>query len=88
MQTKGVLKKSGWQKVGKYWYYLKDYKVVTNKSIKRGKVNGRLDSQGRFTTGWVVISDYNDKVKYIDPGQRIQVSEKYKQMDWWKTVLL
>nr|WP_279223464.1 L,D-transpeptidase [Ruminococcus sp. AF46-10NS] len=65
---KGVLKKSGWQKVGKYWYYLKDYKVVTNKSIKRGKVNGRLDNQGRFTTGWVVISDYNNKVKYINPS--------------------
>ena len=48
--SKGVLKKSGWQKVGKYWYYLKDYKVVINKSIKRGNVNGRLDNQCRFTT--------------------------------------
>ena len=66
--SKGVLKKSGWQKVGKYWYYLKDYKVVTNKSIKRGKVNGRLDSQGRFSTGWVIVSDYNNKVIYSDPS--------------------
>lgn len=66
--SKGVLKKNGWQKVGKYWYYLKDYKVLTNQAIKRGKVNGRLDNQGRFTTGWVVISDYNNKVKYIDPS--------------------
>ena len=66
--SKGVLKKSGWQKVGKYWYYLKDYKVLTNQAIKRGKVNGRLDNQGRFTTGWVVISDYNNKVKYINPS--------------------
>ena len=44
----GVLKKSGWQKVGKYWYYLQNYTVVTNKSMKRGSVNGYLDSQGRF----------------------------------------
>ena len=66
--SKGVLKKNGWQKVGKYWYYLKDYKVLTNQAIKRGKVNGRLDNQGRFTTGWVVISDYNNKVKYINPS--------------------
>ena len=63
----GVLKKSGWQKVGKYWYYLQNYTVVTNKSMKRGSVNGYLDSQGRFSTGWVIISDYYDQVKYIDP---------------------
>ncbi len=25
----GVLKKSGWQKVGKYWFYLQNYTVVT-----------------------------------------------------------
>ena len=53
----GVLKKSGWQKVGKYWYYLQNYTVVTNKSMKRGSVNGYLDSQGRFSTGWVIVSD-------------------------------
>ena len=63
----GILRKNGWQKVGKYWYYLSNYKVVTNKSIKHGKVSGRLDSQGRFSTGWVVVSDYNNKVRYIDP---------------------
>lgn len=63
----GVLKKSGWQKVGKYWYYLQNYTVVTNKSMKRGSVNGYLDSQGRFSTGWVIVSDYYDQVKYIDP---------------------
>ena len=63
----GVLKKSGWQKVGKYWYYLQNYTVVTNKSMKHGSVNGYLDSQGRFSTGWVIISDYYDQVKYIDP---------------------
>lgn len=66
--SNGVLKKSGWQKVGKYWYYLKNYKVVTNQSIKRGSVSGKLDSQGRFSTGWVIVSDYNNKVKYIDPS--------------------
>lgn len=64
----GVLKKSGWQKVGKYWYYLQNYTVVTNKSMKRGSVNGYLDSQGRFSTGWVIVSDYYDQVKYIDPN--------------------
>lgn len=63
----GVLKKSGWQKVGKYWYYLQNYTVVTNKSMKRGSVNGYLDSQGRFSTGWVIVSDYYDQVRYIDP---------------------
>ena len=63
----GVLKKSGWQKVGKYWYYLQNYTVVTNKSMKRGSVNGYLESQGRFSTGWVIVSDYYDQVKYIDP---------------------
>ena len=30
-------KKSGWKKVGKYWYYLQNYTVVTNKNIKRGR---------------------------------------------------
>lgn len=63
----GVLKKSGWQKSGKYWYYFSNYTAVTNKSMKRGSVNGYLDSQGRFSTGWVIFSDYYDQVKYIDP---------------------
>ena len=65
--SNGVLKKSGWKKVGKYWYYLQNYTVVTNKNIKRGSVNGYLDSQGRFSTGWVIYSDYYDQVRYIDP---------------------
>ncbi len=35
--------------------------------MKRGSVNGDLDSQGRFSTRWVIVSDYYDQVKYIDP---------------------
>ena len=63
----GSLKKSGWVKIDGNWYCFEDYKAVTNKFRKKNGVNGYLDSTGKYTTGWVIVSNSSNLVKYIDP---------------------
>lgn len=63
----GVLVKNGWVQFEDNWYYLKNYKIVTKCFIKKNGVNGYLDEQGRFTTGWVVVSNAQNLVRCIDP---------------------
>ena len=74
----GALRKSGWQKISGKWYYLEDYKVVTNKFMKKNGVNGYLDSKGVYTTGWVIVSDAQNLVRYIDPDGNGYVTNKSK----------
>ncbi|MCD8154680.1 MAG: L,D-transpeptidase family protein [Clostridiales bacterium] len=66
-QSSGVLYRSGWHRIGNYWYYFKGYKVVTDTYITHSGINGYLDSQGRFTNGWIVVSDSENLVRYVDP---------------------
>lgn len=63
----GVLKKSGWKKISGNYYYFDDYKAVTKKFIKKNGVNGYLDANGKFTQGWVIVSNAKNQVKYINP---------------------
>lgn len=65
--SNGTLKKSGWARVDGNWYYFEDYKAVTKKFMKKNGVNGYLDSTGKYTTGWVIVSNSKNLVKYIDP---------------------
>ena len=64
----GSLYKSGWRKYNKNWYYINDYVVQTNQFMSKNGVNGYLDSTGKYTTGWVIESNKNNLVKYIDPS--------------------
>lgn len=65
--AKGVLKESGWQKVDKDYYYFNNYKAVTKKFMKKDGVNGYLDANGKYTTGWVIVSNASNRVRYINP---------------------
>ena len=35
--SKGVLRKSGWQKIDGNWYYFKNMSLVKNAFVKKGK---------------------------------------------------
>lgn len=64
----GVLYKSGWKSInGNYYYFNKDYTVKTNCSATRNGVRGYLDSRGKFCTGWVIVNDAKNQVKYVNP---------------------
>ena len=47
---------------------LKNYKVQTNQFMKKNGVNGYLDATGKYTTGWVIVSNAKNLVRYIDPS--------------------
>lgn len=36
--------------------------------MKKNGVNGYLDATGKYTTGWVIVSNAQNLVKYIDPN--------------------
>lgn len=63
----GELYKNGWKRFNKNYYYLKNYVVQTNQFMSKKGVNGYLDANGKYTTGWVVVSNKTNLVKYIDP---------------------
>lgn len=66
-EANGVLKESGWKKINGNYYYFDDCKAVTKKFIKKNGVNGYLDANGKFTQGWVIVSNAKNQVKYINP---------------------
>lgn len=41
----------------------------SDKSVyEKNGVNGYLDANGKYTTGWVIVSNANNLVRYIDPS--------------------
>ena len=68
--SNGVLRKSGWQKIDGKYYYFKNMNVVKNTFIKKGKKYGYVDATGKFTTGWVVVDNSKNLVKYINPDKK------------------
>lgn len=65
--SSGSLYESGWKKYNGSYYYLKNYVVQTNQFMKKNGVNGYLDSTGKYKTGWVIVSNAKNRVRYIDP---------------------
>lgn len=65
--SSGSLYESGWRKYNGNYYYLKNYVIQTNQFMKKDGVNGYLDANGKYTTGWVLVSNSKNLVRYIDP---------------------
>ena len=63
----GALYKGGWRQYNNGWYYLRNYTPLTNQFRKKNGVNGYLNSSGKYTTGWVLVSDAKNLMRYIDP---------------------
>ena len=79
----GVLYKSGWKKIGGYYYYFNsDYTIKTNAAVTRNGVKGYVDSTGKFySAGWVIINNAKNQVKYIDPETGLFVKNTSKKID-------
>ena len=65
--SSGALTKEGWRRYKGTWYYFKDYVAQTSQFMKKDGVNGYLDANGKYTTGWVIVSNAKNLVRYIDP---------------------
>ena len=66
-QSNGVLWENGWKKISGKYYYFKDFVAQTKTFAWRGKTYGYLNSSGVFSTGWVVYSNSENKVRYVNP---------------------
>lgn len=65
--SNGNLATNGWRTIRNEYYYFKNCTALTNYNIKKGDVYGRLDSRGKFVTGWMVANDAKNRARYMDP---------------------
>lgn len=65
---KGILAQNRWIKSdGNYYYFQDDYTLKTNAFIQKGDTYGYVDSSGKFCTGWVVVNNSKNQVRYLNP---------------------
>lgn len=66
---KGILAQNRWIKSdGNYYYFQDDYTLKTNAFIQKGDTYGYVDSSGKFCTGWVVVNNSKNQVRYLNPN--------------------
>lgn len=65
---KGILAQNRWIKYdGNYYYFQDDCTLKTNAFVQRGNTYGYVDSSGKFCTGWVVVNNAKNQVRYLNP---------------------
>jgi glucan-binding YG repeat protein len=80
--SNGVLYQSKWAYInGGYYYFQKDGTLLTDSYQSRNGVYGYVDANGKYTTGWVVVSASTNKVRYINPDAPGYVRNTYKIID-------
>ena len=79
--SKGVLRKNGWANIDGSWYYFRNMSIVKNEFIKKGSQYGYVDSTGKYTTGWVIVDNANNLVRYINPDKKGFVTNTSKWID-------
>lgn len=55
--------------------------LVKNAFVKKGKKYGYVDATGKFTTGWVVVDNSQNLVRYINPDKKGFVQNESKWID-------
>lgn len=63
----GQLARDEWKKINGNWYYFQKFTTLTNAFRWKDNTYGWLDGQGKFCTGWVVLSNSENKVRYVNP---------------------
>lgn len=79
--SNGNLATNGWRTIRGGYYYFKSCAALTNYNIKRGNVYGRLDSRGKFITGWMVANDAKNRARYMDPATGRFLKNTSKKID-------
>lgn len=77
----GALRKTGWQYIDGEWYYFKNMNIVKNAFVKKNGKYGYVDNTGRFTTGWVIVNDAQNLVRYINPDAKGFVKNTSKRIN-------
>lgn len=77
----GNLATNGWRYIGGNYYYFQNCAALTNYNIKRGSTYGRLDSRGKFITGWMVVNNNRNKARYMDPATGRFLKNTSKKID-------
>ncbi len=67
-QSNGVLFKEGWITLNSSLYYFWSYSPQTCTFKWHGSTYGYLDYTGKFGTGWLIYSNSENKVRYVDPS--------------------
>lgn len=79
--SNGLLATNGWRTIGGSYYYFKNCTALTNYNIKKDNVYGRLDSRGKFVTGWMVANDSKNRARYMDPSTGRFLKNTSKKID-------
>lgn len=79
----GQLKKNEWAKYNNNLYYFQsDYTMKTNGFAKKDDgTNVYLDSTGKICTGWVIVSNSQNLVRYINPDGNGYCKNESKWID-------
>ena len=64
----GTLFKEGTVRIDGIVYYFVDYKMQFNTFTWNGDTYGYVNSSGKFVTGWVIESNSNNLVRYVNPS--------------------
>ena len=79
---KGILAQNRWVKYnGGYYYFQDDFTLLTNEFIQRGDTYGYVDSSGKFCTGWVVVNNAKNQVRYLNPNGKGFLKNTSKVID-------
>ena len=79
---KGILAQNRWVKYnGGYYYFQDDFTLLTNEFIQRGDTYGYVDSTGKFCTGWVVVNNAKNQVRYLNPNGKGFLKNTSKVID-------
>ena len=67
-EADGQLANNTWKQIDGSWYRFENF--VTQKDTFRWKDNtyGYLDAQGKFCTGWIIYSNTQNLVRYVNPN--------------------
>ena len=79
---KGILAQNRWVRYnGGYYYFQDDFTLLTNEFIQRGDTYGYVDSSGKFCTGWVVVNNAKNQVRYLNPNGKGFLKNTSKVID-------
>ena len=67
-EADGQLANNTWKQIDGSWYRFENYVTQKNTFRWKGDTYGYLDAQGKFCTGWIIYSNTQNLVRYVNPN--------------------
>lgn len=67
-EADGQLANNTWKQIDGSWYRFENYVTQKNTFRWMGNTYGYLDAQGKFCTGWIIYSNAQNLVRYVNPN--------------------